>query len=181
MENKRNSFLRSQLIIVTQVIICALALGFAFAAKAIGGELYAAAASWYFDSYNASLFTGGEMPALPFTEEAKISETSLISPEAPSDPPVARATSPAQIPMLPGSLHALPLPEAPATIPLRLLSFPRLPRRAFSFAEFSVQWSVVSDQNCGRKPFCFRLTSMINDSPSCREVFYPWTPSPTSR
>ena len=83
-KSKGNSFLRSQLIIVTQVIICALALGYAFAAKAIGGKLYAAAASWYFDSYNASLFTGGEMPASPFTEEAKISETSLISPEQPS-------------------------------------------------------------------------------------------------
>ena len=84
---KGGSFLRSQLLIVTQVMICALALAFAFVAKAIGGGLYAAAASWYFDSYNDSLFTGGETPASPFTEEARITETSLISPEQTSSAP----------------------------------------------------------------------------------------------
>ena len=77
-----SSFLRSQLIIIAQVLICALILGFAFVARAIGGCFYASTASWYFDSYNASLFTGGERPGSPFKEDIVITETSLISPES---------------------------------------------------------------------------------------------------
>ncbi len=86
---KKPSFIRSQLLIITQLILCALVLAFAFIAKAVGGDLYAGAASWYFDSYNASLFTGSTKPDSPFTDDAKVTETSLTSPEVTSSSSVS--------------------------------------------------------------------------------------------
>ena len=80
---KAVSFARGQLLTLTRTAICLLTLGFAFTARAIGGSFYANVASAYFDSFNASLFTGEENSG-SFTDEASITETSRTSPDSAS-------------------------------------------------------------------------------------------------
>lgn len=76
---KKPSFLRSQLMLLTQAAVCVLVLGFAFVTKAIGGTFYAEIASWYFDHYNNSVFTGTAQPDTFLHEDVQITETSRLS------------------------------------------------------------------------------------------------------
>lgn len=76
---KQPSFLRSHLLTVTQIVLCLLVLGFALVVKGIGGTFYATVATWYFEHYNNSVFTGtGDLPSL-FHEETQITETSHLT------------------------------------------------------------------------------------------------------
>lgn len=78
-ENKRPSFLRSQLMTVTQVSLCVLIIVFAVIVKSIGGSFYATAATWYFDCVNNSIFTGTAAPSQEVTDGTTITETSLTT------------------------------------------------------------------------------------------------------
>ncbi len=76
---KTPSFLRSHLLTVTQITLCLLVLGFALISKSIGGTFFASVATWYFEHYNNSVFTGtGEWTSF-FHEETQVSETSHLS------------------------------------------------------------------------------------------------------
>ncbi len=79
---KKSSFARSQLLTLTRVILCLLIVGFAFAARAIGGAFYASTASWYFDRFNSSVFTEGQNMNNVFRDEVSITETSLTAPDS---------------------------------------------------------------------------------------------------
>ncbi|MBQ9461535.1 MAG: M23 family metallopeptidase [Clostridia bacterium] len=82
---KKPSFARGQLLTITRVILCLLLVGFAFAARAVGGGFYASTASWYFDRFNSSVFTEGKNRNTVFRDEASITETSLATPDSGSD------------------------------------------------------------------------------------------------
>lgn len=77
---KKPSFARGQLLTLSRIVLCLLMLGFAFAARAIGGEFYASTASWYFDRFNSSVFTDGRNTNNVFRDEVSITETSLATP-----------------------------------------------------------------------------------------------------
>ena len=78
---KKTSFARGQLLTLTRILLCLLFVGFAFAAKAINGEFYASTASWYFERFNSSLFTGSDNQNNVFRDEVSITETSLTTPD----------------------------------------------------------------------------------------------------
>ncbi len=78
-KKKTPSFLRSQLPVVTQTVICLLCVGFALIAKTIGGTFYAETAAWYFDHYNNSIYTGTKTSDPIFTDKTSITETSLTA------------------------------------------------------------------------------------------------------
>ena len=81
---KKHSFLRSQLLTVTQILLCVLVLGFALITKAIGGTFYATIATWYFEHYNNSVFTGTADPITFFQENIHLTETSRLSADSPA-------------------------------------------------------------------------------------------------
>ncbi len=78
-EKKHRSFLKSQLPILTQLVLCTAVLAFALTARAVGGEFYASTATAYFELYNRSVLTGSSQgyPAVP--DNTGITETSLIA------------------------------------------------------------------------------------------------------
>lgn len=76
---RERSFVKSQLLILLQAGLCVTVLAFALTLKAIGGSFYAQAATWYFDRYNDSVFTGTGSPAKIIKEETEITETSRAS------------------------------------------------------------------------------------------------------
>ena len=81
---KKHSFLRSQLLTVIQILLCVLVLGFALITKAIGGTFYATIATWYFEHYNNSVFTGTADPITFFQENIHLPETSRLSADSPA-------------------------------------------------------------------------------------------------
>lgn len=78
---KAKSFLRSQLLVLIQTGLCILVLIFGVTLKAVGGSFYAQTATWYFDRYNNSVFTGTASLSGIMKEEAVITETSHASPD----------------------------------------------------------------------------------------------------
>ncbi len=79
--SKAGSFVKSQLLVLIQTGLCILVLAFGLTLKAIGGSLYAQIATWYFDSYNNSVFTGTASPPDIIKDETVITETSRASPD----------------------------------------------------------------------------------------------------
>lgn len=72
---------RGMLLIIFQISICAAAILAAVVIKFIGGSVYAAVGTWFFEQYNNSVFTGNGEGLLPFTDNVTIKETSLINEE----------------------------------------------------------------------------------------------------
>ena len=73
------SFVRSQLLILIQSVLCVIILAVMLILKAVGGSIYAQTATWYFDRYNDSVFTGTACVLPVIKEETVITETSRTS------------------------------------------------------------------------------------------------------
>ncbi len=80
-ENVREKLtIKSQLLTVIQTAICVIAVIAAVVIKAIGGDIYANVASWYFDTLGNSVFTDGKELFSPPKDNTQVKETSNLSP-----------------------------------------------------------------------------------------------------
>lgn len=71
------SFVREQLLMIVQLGICIAVVSGALILKAVGGEVYANTATWFFDNYNDTIFTSDELVPSIFRDETVIAEESL--------------------------------------------------------------------------------------------------------
>lgn len=79
-KNPKKPDIKSQLLIIIQTSLCLVVIIAAVVLKSIGGQFYANAASWYFDTINNSVFTEGIAIFNPPADKSEIKETSNISP-----------------------------------------------------------------------------------------------------
>ncbi len=84
------SFVRTQLLTIIRLILCVLVILSAYVVKTIGGELYAAVGTWFFDNYNNSIMTGMADAPLSFIDPITVTETSISSDS--SVPPAPQAS-----------------------------------------------------------------------------------------
>lgn len=69
---------KSLLLIGIRTVLCCIALAAAVVVKLAGGELYARTATWFYDNYNNSIFSGNVAAEMPFTDPVTIKENSVI-------------------------------------------------------------------------------------------------------
>ena len=79
LQNKKTSFIHSQLLIIIQLAISLIIIISAFVIKAIGGDIHAAVGTWFFQNYSNSIFTDTANSPLPFTDSTSLTETSRFS------------------------------------------------------------------------------------------------------
>lgn len=72
---------RNQLLPIIQTSVCVLVIIAAVILKAIGGDIYANVASWYFDYLGNSVFTDGKELFFPPKDNTQVTEISNLSPE----------------------------------------------------------------------------------------------------
>lgn len=72
----------SQILIIIQLILCAIVLLGAVAIKSIGGSLYATVGTWFYDNYNNSIFTGTQDNIFSFFDQIKTIEKQDFLPQS---------------------------------------------------------------------------------------------------
>ncbi len=70
---------RSMLLIICQLVVCIVCIAGAITIKLIGGSVYAAVGTWFFDQYNNTIFTGNGEGILPFRDEVSVKENGMIN------------------------------------------------------------------------------------------------------
>ena len=79
LQNKKTSFIRSQLLIIIQLAVSIIIIISAFVVKAIGGNIHSIVGTWFFENYSNSIFTDTANSPMQFTDSTSLTETSRSS------------------------------------------------------------------------------------------------------
>ena len=79
LQNKKTSFIRSQLLIIIQLAVSIIIIISAFVVKAIGGNIHSIVGTWFFENYSNSVFTDTANSTLQFSDSTSLTETSRFS------------------------------------------------------------------------------------------------------
>ncbi len=68
---------RGLLLVMLQLFLCVLCIVFAVTVKLIGGSFHAQTATWFYENYRNSIFTGESGSIIPFSDEVSVVEKNI--------------------------------------------------------------------------------------------------------